>query len=57
MTTLADTRRCGTPHRIGLRRALSAVLRRRASIKHAAWLYRVPREELCALLREGRMPW
>lgn len=45
------------PGRSRLCRALSAVLRKRASIKHAARLYRVPREELRALVRRGRMPW
>lgn len=38
-------------------RALSAVLRGRASINYAAWLHRVPARALRKLVRKGRMPW
>lgn len=49
--------RCGVPYRLPLRRALSAVLRGRASIVVAALRHKVPMRALRRLVREGRMPW
>lgn len=55
--TARDLERCGVPFRYGLRRALSSVLRGRASLVVAAERHRVPVRELRRLVRQGRMPW
>lgn len=57
MSTVAALDRCGTRNRIGLRRALSAVLRGRCSLPVAARRFGVALEALRPLVKAGRMPW